>query len=143
MCWAVGAELLNEWAYIDLIDGDSAGSVAWIAADDFRLPAVAAKAVAAESRPLSFALEPNYPNPFNPETALRYALPEAQGVRLEIYDLLGQKVRTLVDGAQPPGSYRLVWDGRNDRGQAVASGVYLYRLKTPQFRHTRKMLLLR
>ena len=48
-----------------------------------------------------------------------------------------------VDGAQPPGSYRLVWDGRNDRGQAVASGVYLYRLKTPQFRHTRKMLLLR
>ena len=141
--WAVGAELLNEWVYIDLIDGDSADSVAWIAADDFRLPAVAAKAMAAKSRPLSFALEPNYPNPFNPHTMVRYALPEAQQVRLEIYDLLGQKVRTLVDGAQPPGSYRLVWDGRNDRGLAVASGVYFYRLKTPQFRHTRKMLLLR
>ena len=85
----------------------------------------------------------NQPNPFNPETTLRYALAEAQVVRLEIYDMLGQRVRVLVDGEQPPGAHQVVWDGRDHNGRPVASGVYFYRLQTPQFSHTRKMILLR
>ena len=90
-----------------------------------------------------FALGANQPNPFNPETTLRYALPEAQPVRLTVYDMLGQQVRVLVDGEQPPGWHQVVWDGRDQVGRPVASGIYLYRLQTPQFAQTRKMILLR
>ena len=90
-----------------------------------------------------FALGLNQPNPFNPETTLGYALPRAQPVRLTIYDMLGRPVRVLVDGEQPPGQHRVVWDGRDRQGRAVASGVYFYRLQTPLFSQTRKMILLR
>ena len=90
-----------------------------------------------------FALGANQPNPFNPETTLRYALPRAQPVRLTVYDMLGQQVRVLVDGEQPPGWHQVVWDGRDQVGRAVASGIYLYRLQTSQFSQTRKMILLR
>ena len=90
-----------------------------------------------------FALGANQPNPFNPETTLRYALPAAQPVRLTVYDMLGQQVRVLVDGEQPPGWHQVVWDGRDQVGRPVASGIYLYRLQTPQFSQTRKMILLR
>ena len=90
-----------------------------------------------------FALGANQPNPFNPETTLRYALPEAQPVRLTVYDMLGQQVRVLVEGEQPPGWHQVVWNGRDQVGRPVASGIYLYRLETPQFSQTRKMILLR
>ncbi|GEM_PF-782476 len=77
--------------------------------------------------PLTYAVSPNYPNPFNPSTTITYQVPEAASVRLEVYNLLGQRVRTLVKGVVQPGQYKAVWNGRNDNGVPVGSGVYLYR----------------
>lgn len=93
--------------------------------------------------PAAFLLLPNYPNPFNPETTLRYQLPEAGQVQLKIYNALGQVVRTLVDGLQPAGAQQVVWDGRDEGGQDVAGGVYLYRLEAGDRVQTRLMLLAR
>ena len=94
--------------------------------------------------PDGFQLSQNYPNPFNPETTIRYQLQEADQVRLAIYNLLGQQVRTLVNQNQISGSHTVVWDGRNDAGEVVTSGMYFYKLKVGgAFIATRKMVLLR
>jgi hypothetical protein len=94
--------------------------------------------------PARFALYQNAPNPFNPETLIRYDVPAGGGpVSLRIYDVGGRLVRVLIDGTQAPGAKRILWNGRNDRGEAVATGVYFYRLNAPEFEQTRKMLLLR
>lgn len=91
----------------------------------------------------AFQLAPNYPNPFNPGTILSYTLPEQAPVRLVIYDILGRPVRTLVRGEQGPGYKSVTWDGTDDRGRPVSSGVYLYRIQAGEFSQTRKMVLLR
>jgi hypothetical protein len=93
--------------------------------------------------PTRFALGLNHPNPFNPETAITYELPYKTAVELVVYDLLGQKIRTLVTGPGDSGSHRVLWDGRDDVGRAVASGVYVYLLKAGAFSAARKMVLLR
>ena len=93
--------------------------------------------------PQHYALFANFPNPFNPSTSIEYALPEAASVELAIYDILGQRVRTLVAGQQAAGFYRLAWDGRDRAEQAVASGVYFYRLTAAGFSQTRKMTLIK
>lgn len=90
-----------------------------------------------------FALLPGRPNPFNPSTVIEYRVPAAGRVSVAVYDVLGQRVATLVDGERQPGHYTVRWDGRNDRGQAVASGVYLYRLQTAGFTATRRLTLIR
>jgi hypothetical protein len=97
-----------------------------------------------ESRlPDDYRLDANYPNPFNPSTTIRYALPETAGVRLVVYNALGQRVRTLVDAVQSAGAYSVSWDGRNDSGRSVSSGLYLYRIESRAFTSMRKMLLLK
>lgn len=78
--------------------------------------------------PTGFELHENYPNPFNPETTIRYELNEGGRVRLSVYSILGQKVVDLVEGRQASGVYQVTWDGRDDRGRLVASGIYIYRL---------------
>ncbi|MDZ7362990.1 MAG: T9SS type A sorting domain-containing protein [candidate division KSB1 bacterium] len=78
--------------------------------------------------PLSFELARNYPNPFNPSTMTKYELPQQVEVKLVIFDVLGRRVRTLVNQRQPAGRYTLTWDGRNEQGQVLASGVYIYQL---------------
>ncbi len=93
--------------------------------------------------PETFALHQNYPNPFNPATAIEFALPEMRFTRLEIYNTLGQKVRTLVNENLPPGQHRRTWNGRDDSGNPVGSGVYIYRLSAGDFRSGHKMILLR
>ena len=93
--------------------------------------------------PTDFVLEQNYPNPFNPTTTIRFSLPVAAEVELAIFNLLGQRVTTLVEGLRAAGRYTVVWDGRDDAGRPVASGVYFYRLQTDGFRETRKMLLVK
>lgn len=95
------------------------------------------------NRPQDFALAQNYPNPFNPSTMIQYELPRAVHVQLAIYNLLGEKVRTLIDEKESAGVKQITWDGRNDRGEAVSSGVYLYRLQVGEFVLTKKMALLR
>ncbi|MCK5525976.1 MAG: T9SS type A sorting domain-containing protein, partial [Candidatus Latescibacteria bacterium] len=100
-------------------------------------------AAAIKMLPTTFALKQNFPNPFNPTTVIGYALPEGSNVRLEIYNTLGQVVRTLVDGEQAGGVYRMTWDGRNEHGQEMATGVYIYRIVAGDFQATKRMLLIK
>ncbi len=93
--------------------------------------------------PAEFRLSQNYPNPFNPTTSIKYQLSKASNVEVTIYNQLGQPIRTLVNSSQSIGKYQVQWDGKNDKGVKVSSGVYLYRLKTSSFDQTKKMLLLR
>ncbi len=94
-----------------------------------------------ESRAKTFRLSQNYPNPFNPSTTIEYQLSELGHVALRIFNLKGQEVRTLLNGPLPAGEYSLQWDGKDNQGQAVASGTYLYRLETKDFMKAQKMLL--
>ncbi|MDZ7266864.1 MAG: DUF5666 domain-containing protein [candidate division KSB1 bacterium] len=93
--------------------------------------------------PGSFALWQNYPNPFNPSTVIRFALPQAGQMRLAVYNILGQPVRTLMEGVRPAGEFQVTWDGRDNRGRQVASGVYFYRLEAQGQVQTRKLTLMR
>ncbi len=74
-------------------------------------------------------LHPNFPNPFNPRTTIKYELPEAKQVRLIIYDILGRQVRALQQGRAAAGMYMVEWDGTNEWGVPVAAGIYFYRLE--------------
>lgn len=96
-----------------------------------------------EEIPTTFALQQNYPNPFNPSTTIQYEIAETGQVELSIYNLLGQKIRALVNENQTPGVYRIQWDGKNDVGQQMASGVYLLRLIAGDFKQAQKMMLLK
>jgi len=98
---------------------------------------------AEELIPKEYALFQNYPNPFNPTTTIRYALPERQDVKIEIYNILGQKVRTFEIKNQPAGFHQVLWDGRNRNNHMVASGLYIYRIKAGDFVASKKMLLIR
>jgi hypothetical protein len=92
--------------------------------------------------PKTFELYPNVPNPFNPTTSIRYDVPPSGGaVTLHIYDVSGRLVRTLVDGPQTAGQKIAVWNGRDNRGRGVASGIYFYRLQGPGYEKTLKMVL--
>ncbi|MGH1362526.1 MAG: FlgD immunoglobulin-like domain containing protein [Calditrichia bacterium] len=90
----------------------------------------------------TFRLDQNYPNPFNPSTQITYQVATASEVRLTVYNLLGQSVRTLVNGSSAAGSYSVSWNGVNDLGFKVPSGVYLYRLEAGEFVETRRMIYL-
>jgi hypothetical protein len=94
------------------------------------------------ARPAGFALRQNYPNPFNPETEISYSVASAAEVRLDIYNALGQLVRSLVAGHRVPGEYTVTWDGADDQGQRLTGGVYFYTLRAGSFAQTRKMVLL-
>ena len=106
-----------------------------------------------ENIPNQYTLEQNYPNPFNPETWLPYQLTEPASVALSIYDSKGQLVRQLQIGHQPAGTYisrdrAVYWDGKNELGESVASGIYYYQIQAESsssstWRKTRKMLLLK
>jgi hypothetical protein len=95
------------------------------------------------AQPDHFALEQNFPNPFNPSTTIMYSLAQKGFVSMKIHDLLGREIRTLVTGNQAAGSHRVEWDGLNDRGLQVPSGIYFYTLTTKGFRETRKLVMLR
>jgi len=92
------------------------------------------------SLPETFALHPNFPNPFNPSTTIRYQLPEASNVHLIVYDATGRVVRTLVEGKMEAGHYTVTWNGRDASGRVVASGVYLVRMEAGDFIEARKMV---
>jgi hypothetical protein len=93
--------------------------------------------------PVTYALEQNYPNPFNPTTTITYQLPEQRDVTLTVYNILGQVVKSLVQNVQAAGIYAIRWDGTNDHGTGVSSGMYIYRLKAGNFVQSRKMMMLR
>jgi len=91
----------------------------------------------------SFALEQNFPNPFNPSTKIRYHLPNAGRVKITIYNLLGEEVATLIDREQAAGAYTIEWNGRDKNDKIVASGLYLYRMASKNFVKIRKLVLVR
>jgi hypothetical protein len=92
----------------------------------------------AAAMPVTHTLFQNYPNPFNPETTITYALPEAGRVRVEIYNVLGQVVKVLVDGEREAGYHSVQWDASN-----MVSGIYLYRLVSDSYRATKQMVLMK
>ena len=98
---------------------------------------------ASESVPQHFFLSQNYPNPFNPQTSISYALPQDAYVRLIIYNILGQKVQTLVNEHQSAGHKMVWWDGKDEKGDQVSSGVYFYRVEADKFSEVKKMLLVK
>ena len=93
--------------------------------------------------PSGFVLYPSSPNPFNPETVISYMLPVASEVELTVFDRLGRQVAVLVQSKQNPGEYRMRWNGKNDNGSSMPSGIYLYRLRAGDFLQTHKMTLVR
>ncbi|MGB2698136.1 MAG: T9SS type A sorting domain-containing protein, partial [Candidatus Zixiibacteriota bacterium] len=93
--------------------------------------------------PSSFALLHNYPNPFNASTVIPYDLPQAADVRLEIFNVMGQRVRLLIDQHQSAGYKNITWDGKDDKGMEVSSGIYFYRLQTKDYSDSKKMVLMR
>jgi flagellar hook assembly protein FlgD len=94
--------------------------------------------------PKVFALHTNYPNPFNPETTIEFDLPKDASLQLKIYDVTGKLVRTYADGERwDAGYHSVVWDGKDERGKSLSSGMYFYRMITDEFNQTKQMLLLK
>ncbi|MCH9007585.1 T9SS type A sorting domain-containing protein [candidate division KSB1 bacterium] len=130
--WLAGSELSQLQATAD------AAQAAW---DDF---IVSVEPLSSATVPRQFALDQNYPNPFNPATEISYSLPRPAEVWLEIFNLLGQKVRSLLQHEkQAAGRCTVFWDGRDDFGRSAASGIYLYRITAGDFIRTMKMTLLK
>ncbi len=99
--------------------------------------------IAEKNIPKTYELGNNYPNPFNPSTTIEYALPTAGNVSIEVFNTMGQKVRTLVDAHQPAGRYTVQWDGHDSIGQVAKSGLYFYRMNTGNMYIIRKMMLIK
>ncbi|GEM_PF-871276 len=147
---AIGYSAINEYADVS-ISSSEAYSYS-VTATDFGLneseksEPVTVDALAIDGQsdlPTEFSLKPNYPNPFNPETTIEFALPKTSKVTLTIYNLMGQMVQELVQNEYAAGYQRVVWNGQDSRGNAVGSGVYIYTLKAGNFSQTRKMILMR
>lgn len=115
--------------------------------DDIRLvsasPGTVVQEAHTDGEPQEFALDANYPNPFNSGTVIGFALPRSEEIELATYNLTGQKVATLVAGRRQAGTYTVRWDGRDDQGRELASGLYLYRLQAGIQVETRKLVLVR
>ncbi len=99
------------------------------------------KTVEGLSVPTRFILHQNYPNPFNSETRIKYELPQSVRVMIKVINLLGKEVRTLVDQDKPAGYFEVAWDGKDNEGHRVSSGMYLYQIEAKDFKQIKKMLL--
>ena len=93
--------------------------------------------------PTQFTLHQNYPNPFNPITTLRYDLPVNGFVNITVYDMLGRKVKTLINQTQDTGYRSVIWNATNDYGRPVSAGIYLYQIQAGKYISTKKMVLLK
>lgn len=148
---SIGAETLlndqlipaSETTYLDKTALPGERYVYTLAAVGARSGEVRSLPAEAELPLLALELYQNSPNPFNPTTTIRYAVPRASRVTLRVYTSAGQLVRTLVDGKSSPGAKEVTWDGTNDDGGPVASGVYVYRLQTGKETRSKKMVLLK
>jgi flagellar hook assembly protein FlgD len=93
--------------------------------------------------PSTYELSQNYPNPFNPTTQIRFSLPRESGVKLVVFDIVGRVVTTLVDQKMSAGVHQVTWNGRDQDGRPVASGVYFYHIQAAGFSATKKMALIK
>ncbi|MGB6647354.1 MAG: FlgD immunoglobulin-like domain containing protein, partial [Bacteroidota bacterium] len=107
------------------------------------LPIIADVKVVDTQVPNEYALNQNYPNPFNPTTNISFSLPQQEHVKIEIYNVLGDLVKTLADQVFAPGTIAITWDGMDDNGTMVASGMYIYRLRAGSFSAAKKMAMLK
>jgi subtilisin-like proprotein convertase family protein len=137
-----GEEMSGDWTLTvsDGAGGDTGTLNSWCVNVTY---AGYVSAVDPDGLPTALALRGNYPNPFNPSTTIRFDVPRPGHVQLEIFDVAGRLVRTLVDTRLPAATHDVVWDGRDGRGRGVASGVFYYRLTTADGSATAKMLLLK
>ncbi|MDR3626277.1 MAG: T9SS type A sorting domain-containing protein, partial [Ignavibacteriaceae bacterium] len=117
-------------------DGKPVGDYSW-----FGIP-TAVKETSAQN-PYSFSLSNAYPNPFNPTTTIKFGIAKNENVKLVVFNLLGQKVKTLMNGDMKAGSYSATWNGKDEFGNSVASGIYFYRLESQSFNSTKKMILMK
>jgi hypothetical protein len=131
-----GLHVWNFWGEANLYCDD-------IVVMEAEVTGIEGRAERATARPERFTLAPNYPNPFNAGTVIGYGLPHDARVELAVYNVCGQRVRTLVDGIRPPGHHRARWDGAGEDGRPLASGLYVCRMRAGGFTGTRKMILLR
>ena len=106
-------------------------------------PLTGTSGVAPPALPSAFKVSQNYPNPFNPSTTILYSLPKKAKVTIDVYNILGQRVRRLVDKTMPAGEHRVVWDGTNNADDKVSTGLYFYRVKAGDMVDSKKMLLLK
>ena len=93
--------------------------------------------------PDEFALHQNYPNPFNPTTNISYDLPNDEYVNIIIFDVMGRNIRSLINEKQSAGYYGIQWDAKNDIGEPVSAGMYIYTIQAGEFRSVKKMVLLK
>ncbi|MCK4406494.1 MAG: T9SS type A sorting domain-containing protein, partial [Bacteroidales bacterium] len=93
--------------------------------------------------PIGFALNQNYPNPFNPETTISFLIPKISKVEISIYNIKGQKIKTLVNKNLQRGHHEILWNGKNENGEPVSSGIYFYKMETDNFSEIKKAILLK
>ncbi|MBN2287879.1 MAG: fibronectin type III domain-containing protein [Candidatus Glassbacteria bacterium] len=150
--WSAGDELRVTAIYRDasltfrtLVTGESPQNI--IRVDDTGTGTASKNEVSRVSLPKAFALGQNFPNPFNPSTTIAFDIPDTReegvSVELNVYNIRGQLVRSLVNDVKKPGHYAIQWNGLNENGEVVSSGVYFYRIKAGEFTSTRKMVLLK
>ena len=145
MVWPLQLDLrVGNTALVDT-DGKPLGDLNWYAEYAERWdPDVLSTAVeAANALPVEFKLNQNFPNPFNPTTTIQYTLDKAGDVKMTVFNILGKKVKTLVNESQAPGTYNVKWDGINAIGQKMGSGIYFYKLETKNRSQINKMLLVK
>lgn len=121
---------------------DALGSVSGLSGEVIAIPTVLDVDVTRQN-PTAYALHPNYPNPFNPTTRLEFDLPEQVDVNLIVYDIMGREVATLTSETFAAGYHRTMWDGRDEHGLPVPSGIYFARLVTPRYSKSVKMVLMK
>lgn len=134
----VGSPAIDAGVDVSLPYEGSAPEIGW-----YEGPGVKVGIKGESEPPKEFSLKQNYPNPFNPVTVIGFDIPKETRVKIVIYDILGCEVRTLVDKEMVPGRYSIIWDGTNNAGKLVPSGVYIYRFISRDYRSTKKMILMR
>jgi hypothetical protein len=131
---------LNSVCFVDKLHGWAVGENGTILKYALGITSVGDNEIV-YNQPSDFILYDNYPNPFNPSTTIKYSLPIQSKVTLSIYNILGQEIRTLVDEVQSSGIKTISWNGRDNHGKQVSSGIYLYRIQSGVFTATKKMVL--
>jgi len=132
---------------VEVSEGEGTRAIKVVKRDEAKATATSDEAGAEAAKgavvPEGYALDQNYPNPFNPSTTIRFALPQSERVKVEVINMLGQRIRTLVDETMSAGVHELQWDATSDDGKRVPSGTYMYRIAAGEFSSSRTMTLLK
>ena len=107
------------------------------------IPPMVGNISSGNNMPHSYKLYQNYPNPFNPQTIIRFDVASKTGITLKVFNILGQEIRTLINSEVTPGEKSVVWDGKNNAGTVVNSGIYIYELRAGDFRESKKLVFMK